>query len=1041
MQTDQWDILSRIFHRALELPPEERDGFVASECGNDTGLRMQVQRLLRAEEEAGSWLVQPAALSPADAADFIADGDLLCDRFAIRRTIATGGMGTVYEAWDAELKTAVAVKVIRPEIVHDAEVVDRFRREVALARRITSPNVCRTFDLERTVHRGREVVFLTMEFLPGVTLAERLRACGALTPAEALRVGRDIAGALAAAHALGVVHRDIKPGNIMLVESVGAEERVVVTDFGLARPVVAADDGLTRVGMPIGTLSYMAPEQLDGSAVTPAADIYALALVMVEMLSGKRLFASGNPLSGLVERVTRPAQLHGVLPAGTPTGWRDVLERALSPQAAERPATAPQLIHELEAASAPAGLLRLARRSARPQRNTHTPARRWLRPATIAFAVVFAVALSALTYRLIEVKGNASLQQGATVYIAPLDNSTGARELDHAGVLLATGVSQSPHIRLLDADRVAATLRTMKRPEGAVIDHATAREIARRAGAVRVLFPSLLREGKGYAVEIAIEQPDNDPSRYRARWTRRFAWNADGSGKVWNGDTSRAMRDAGDWIRQKTGESSEDIARLNVPPEDATTDNWQALDEYARADSLLLAGKTDDGITALQRATQLDPQFSLAHARLGDVLYSRDRWMEGLAAYRQAMASTGRQRLTRRELDRVRGIYANDTHDYATAEAQFRDMASFYPNDWLAWFYQGTPLMRLGRMPEAMEVLRKAHNLAPQRASATATLAEFSLQVGDAAGAAAWTQKIRDAGFLSLAAWHDGEAALLRGDFAAAQSAFNAVKASQQSPPGPLGGYQSLAHLAAEQGLYADAIALVNEALPKAEAQGETGKRTSMLMDRAWLHCEQRQFNDCEADMAVSLHLDHTSHRLRVAAVLVLHFAPSAPASDAQRLSTVLRENSTDIAAKEIGPVFDMARLETEAAQHLALHHCDPALQALRGAAAVDAAVESRQYLAEGLEQCALWEPSVEKARALRQEAADAYAAVAFSPAVSWNLYRLYPPAPYAQNLGGWLRTTSERGPRYNAALQRLHQLRPGQNSSDVATTTPHTIH
>jgi serine/threonine protein kinase len=263
--------------------------------------------LLRADEKAGSYLERPLLQENLSALfeSPLKPEDVLCERFQILRAIAEGGMGHVFEALDTELNVRVALKVIRPEIASVPEALARFRQEVRLARTITHPNVCRTFDIDRETRvlesetgSKLDLVFLTMELLPGETLASRIKRNGALPIEEAFLLACQIGDALHAAHALGIVHRDIKPSNIMLVptESATADGKVraVITDFGLARliPVlpIANASSLSQTARPIGTLAYMAPEQLDGAPVSPATDIYAFGLILFEMVTGSRLF-------------------------------------------------------------------------------------------------------------------------------------------------------------------------------------------------------------------------------------------------------------------------------------------------------------------------------------------------------------------------------------------------------------------------------------------------------------------------------------------------------------------------------------------------------------------------------------------------------------------------------------------------------------------------------------------------------------------------------------------------------------------------------
>ncbi|NTV80297.1 MAG: serine/threonine protein kinase, partial [Candidatus Aminicenantes bacterium] len=229
------------------------------------------------------------------------------------RFIARGGMGEVYEAEDLELRESVALKTVRAEIAADSRALERFKTEVHLARKVTHPSACRIFDVfhhrdESAGPGGPDVTFLSMELLRGETLASRLARAGRLAPGEALPLVEQMAGALEAAHRAGVIHRDFKSANVMLTPrgTGSAEIRAVVTDFGLARrnPVVDASVASeTLTGAVAGTPAYMAPEQIEGGPITAATDIYALGVVMYEMLTGKQPFEGDTPVAGMVKRL------------------------------------------------------------------------------------------------------------------------------------------------------------------------------------------------------------------------------------------------------------------------------------------------------------------------------------------------------------------------------------------------------------------------------------------------------------------------------------------------------------------------------------------------------------------------------------------------------------------------------------------------------------------------------------------------------------------------------------------------------------------
>ena len=246
-------------------------------------------------------------------------------------------MGEVYEAEDIELHERVALKSIRSELLHDGRAIDRFKREVHLARKVTHPNVCRIFDLFRQPastsggdNRG-PVAFVAMELLEGETLAEFLRRQPRLSVDEARPIALQIAAGLGAAHSAGVLHRDFKPGNVLLVP--GAKGvRAVITDFGLAlrsNADVSMAAPVTGTGEVLGTPAYMSPEQVEGKDLTPASDVYALGLVLYQMVTGTRAFDGSTPLSMAVRRIKEnPAPPRTLVP-DVDQQWESVILKCL----------------------------------------------------------------------------------------------------------------------------------------------------------------------------------------------------------------------------------------------------------------------------------------------------------------------------------------------------------------------------------------------------------------------------------------------------------------------------------------------------------------------------------------------------------------------------------------------------------------------------------------------------------------------------------------------------------------------------------------
>ncbi len=264
-------------------------------------------------------------------------GDVLLERFRVRRLLARGGMGEVYEVQDGALGARVALKTLRASVLGHPAALAQFRREVLLARRVTHPNVCRLFEFFISTGDGPSpLVFLTMELLEGPTLAEHLVREGKAGD-EALPLVRQMVAALQAAHREGVVHRDFKSSNVMLVRASDGSRRVVVTDFGLACGVRPDEAALwpSHHGM-VGSPLYMAPEQVTGACVSPATDVYALGVVLYEMVTGTLPFVGASVEESAHKRLKQAAEAPSRRRPGLSARWDAAILRCLELDPARR---------------------------------------------------------------------------------------------------------------------------------------------------------------------------------------------------------------------------------------------------------------------------------------------------------------------------------------------------------------------------------------------------------------------------------------------------------------------------------------------------------------------------------------------------------------------------------------------------------------------------------------------------------------------------------------------------------------------------------
>jgi eukaryotic-like serine/threonine-protein kinase len=331
----QQELVEQLFEAALVLNPMEREAFFDQMCKDDPQLRSMVEDLLAEDARAGSFLQNspfdflgnaagnpdPVAshtrsafgngvISKVAPAGRLEPGRTLIDRFLIVRFIAKGGMGEVYEAADRFLQSDhVALKIIRPHIAGDPDSQGRFEREVLLARKVTHPNLCPIYDIFHCEQPSPGFLFLTMKLLPGETLAARLQRSVPIPIEEGLAILRQMAAGLAAIHDAGIVHRDIKPNNILL-DGIGKDVQLCITDFGLAR-AYESEITILGKGMAAGTPGYIAPELLLGHPPSKASDLFAFGVVLHEIfmgekptvvpsgstvIAGTRLSASGAPL-------------------------------------------------------------------------------------------------------------------------------------------------------------------------------------------------------------------------------------------------------------------------------------------------------------------------------------------------------------------------------------------------------------------------------------------------------------------------------------------------------------------------------------------------------------------------------------------------------------------------------------------------------------------------------------------------------------------------------------------------------------------------
>lgn len=357
MTPERWDLMKEIFATVSNLSGQDRESALALACEDDPELKSELQQLLAQHDAMGSFLDGEAASSFSGR---LATGFILAERYQIVRFIGAGGMGDVYEAADTELKGRIAIKIIRSHAVWDERSLERFRREVQLARHVTHSNVCRVFDIGHHRQASEEIVFLTMELVPGETLAARMARIGRIGRQEALAIAMELCTALGAAHQAGVLHRDFKPGNVMLIGA-GEKTHAVVMDFGVARWLgdgnSSASTALTEAGI-FGTPAYMSPEQIQGKELSAASDIYSLGLVLYEMATGTRPFREQSPWGEALKRLTLDPPEPRATVSDLDPAWNRTIMRCLNRDPSRRYSSTHEVSAALQGANAGGGIKR-----------------------------------------------------------------------------------------------------------------------------------------------------------------------------------------------------------------------------------------------------------------------------------------------------------------------------------------------------------------------------------------------------------------------------------------------------------------------------------------------------------------------------------------------------------------------------------------------------------------------------------------------------------------------------------------------------------
>ncbi len=616
------------------------------------------------------------------AATELRPGELIGGRYRIDRLLGMGGMGLVYRAHDVELDIDVALKLLRPELATRSDAFERFRQELLLARQVSSPHVVRIHDL---VRHG-ESWLISMDFVDGESLEHRIDREGKLDPEEAVRITRQLAEGLGAAHKRGVVHRDLKPANVLL----DSKGEALVTDFGVARS--AGSTGITGSGVIIGTPEYLSPEQARADVIDGRSDLYALGLILFEMLTGNLPFRGGTPAEMLAQRIVRSPPDADTLVPGLPTFAVRLCARLLALRPAHRFQRAEDVIRAIDDRRLPRG----------------APPWRALAGAAAALAIVAGAAWM-WTHPLTENRVSpaavaASLDVASMPFLATeaSDQPLASAVSDWASSALAA----TPVLRAADGQRVARALTVLR------YDAASARryrrEVSEALHAPLLLETDLRREQAGLVLSTS-------------------AWRADRETAEWTVTTPAITEDQfgsalTNWLRDVT-------ARLGNPAEPMPVPQLNGL--RLRLEPAPPAGDStalEARLTVLRAEGDGDAWWGLL-----DALDHAARRAEAATAARSARdALQG----TDRPAQRARAFAALLLGEPAQAAIEARPLADSAPSDLPLRRLLGRALGESGDIDAARAVLSTVVEADERDGESWFLLGKFAIMEGDARRAA-----------------------------------------------------------------------------------------------------------------------------------------------------------------------------------------------------------------------------------------------------------------------------------------------------------------
>jgi serine/threonine protein kinase/tetratricopeptide (TPR) repeat protein len=737
----------------------------------------------------GGWSIGGTrAPAPELPAGEIAAGTVLGERYQIISQLGQGGMGAVYKAHDNELDRLVALKVIRPELTTNPEMLKRFKQELILARQVTHRNVIRIFDLGQ----ADGFKFITMEYLEGTDLRGVLREKGKLTPEEAAKIILQICRALEAAHSEGVIHRDLKPQNIML----DASGRAYVMDFGIARSAYLP--GMTQTGALVGTPEYMSPEQAKGEKIDERSDLFSLGVILYELMVGQSPYYSETPLATLWKRIQEKAKPLSEVDPTIPKPLSDIVAKALEIEPENRFANAGEFAQHLEvwlgiSPSMIGSITDQALVPLKPQKPI------WKYTAIVAVVLLLAVAGLGFPKKFFPGSSAKVAHQPVSVLVGDFTNHTGDPIFDDTlEPMFNVALEGASFVNAFNRGKARKLAAQLPHPSDK-LDEQPARLVAVSQGIGAVITGELSQRGDSYSLSVT-------------------ALDAVSGNVIAKAEASAANKDEVLLtipklvapIRKALGDATPESAQLQAIGGAFTTSSLEAVHQYGLGMKQQSAGNMKDALQSFSKAVELDPNFARAYGGMAAIAGNLGQTQDAEKYAKLAMAHV--DRMTERERYFIRAMYYIRTENWQKCIEEYSDLLNRYPSDYIGINNLAACYAAVHNMPKAVEEASRAVQLAPKDLMARINFSQDSCYAGDfqtCEREGREVQKLNPAyeeGFLALAYAQMGQ-----GQLAKATETYQELQ--KLGPRGASLAASGLANLALYQGRYRQAVQLLDTGL------------------------------------------------------------------------------------------------------------------------------------------------------------------------------------------------------------------------------------